>query len=356
MAGAFLDVLDLIEDLGRNHGWEGATKEEIARAAMATSTQTSRGSAHRKIRVAAGDRVEIVKSTTAAIAPPAADFEPMPVDQKETADYRRIARAIEFIRDRTTLQPSLDEVAQAVDLSPFHLQRLFSRWAGISPKRFLQAVTVEQAKDRLRGHADVLTATLEVGMSSPSRLHDLFVALEAMTPGEYKERGGGLTIRYGFSSSPLGDCFAAVTDRGICALEFADSESDRAEIETRFRREWARAQLIEDPKSVAATLEKIFSPQPTGAGPLSALVRGTNFQVQVWRALLELPRSKTTTYLALAQAIGRPKAYRAVANAVAANPVGFLIPCHRVLRQDGRVGGYRWGEPRKAAALLWEAS
>jgi AraC family transcriptional regulator of adaptative response/methylated-DNA-[protein]-cysteine methyltransferase len=274
---------------------------------------------------------------------------------EHSADYRRIARAIDFIRSQAGSQPSLAEVAAAIGLSPFHLQRLFSRWAGISPKRFLQALTVEHAKARLRDRADVLTATLDVGLSSPGRLHDLFVALEAMTPGEYKERGAGLAIRHGFGPTPLGTCFVASTGRGICALEFADSPSDRAEITSRFQREWSQARRQEDPGAAAATLARVFARGSRPAQPLSVLVRGTNFQIQVWRALLEIPRGTATTYLGVARQIGRPTATRAVAGAVAANRVGILIPCHRVLRHDGRLGGYRWGETRKLAALLWES-
>jgi AraC family transcriptional regulator of adaptative response/methylated-DNA-[protein]-cysteine methyltransferase len=268
-------------------------------------------------------------------------------------DYRRIARAIEFVRSQAGSQPTLAQVAAAIGLSPFHLQRLFSRWAGISPKRFLQALTVEHAKARLRERADVLTTALDVGLSSPGRLHDLFVALEAMTPGEYKEHGAGLVIRHGFGPTPLGTCFVAWTDRGICALEFADSPADRAEIADRLRREWPQARHQED-RSAVKTLSRIFARDPRAAQPLSVLVRGTNFQVQVWRALLDIPRGTATTYFGVARQLGRPTAHRAVAGAVAANRVGILIPCHRVLRHDGQLGGYRWGETRKLAALLWE--
>ena len=273
---------------------------------------------------------------------------------EQSDDYRRIARAIEFIRSRAGSQPSLDQVAAAIGLSPFHLQRLFSRWAGISPKRFLQAMTVEHAKASLRDQADVLTATLDVGLSSPGRLHDLFVAIEAMTPGEYKARGAGLVIRHGFSPTPLGACFVAATDRGICALEFADSPAERSEVESRFQREWSGARRVEDRRAAAEILARVFAGDGHAAQPLSVLVHGTNFQVQVWRALLDIPQGSSTTYLGVARGMRRPTAHRAVAGAVAANRVGILIPCHRVLRQDGGLGGYRWGETRKAAALLWE--
>ncbi len=298
-----------------------------------------------KYRVAPPARM----ATMTRIAHPVKREAPIP---EQSADYRRIARAIGFIRNHAGSQPSLDRIATAAGLSRFHLQRLFSRWAGISPKRFLQALTVDLAKARLRDRADVLNASLDVGLSGPGRLHDLFVALEAMTPGEYKARGGGLLIRHAFQGSPLGSCFVAVTDRGICALEFADSASDREEILARFHSEWAEARRLEDPAAAADVLAKVFGNVGRGGRPLSVLVRGTNFQVQVWRALLDIPRGTATTYHDVARRMGRPVAQRAVAGAVAANRVGFLIPCHRVLRHDGRLGGYRWGETRKAAALL----
>ena len=304
----------------------------------------------RKYRVVRCDKLTAMKPT--ATAHPTKRTLP---DPEEPGDYQRIARAIEFIRRHAASQPSLEQVAAAIDLSPFHLQRLFSRWAGISPKRFLQAVTVEHAKERLRQRADVLTATLDTGLSSPGRLHDLFVAMEAMTPGEFKEHGGGLVIRHGFCPTPLGFCFVATTDRGICALEFADSASAQAEIMARFRSEWSGARKLEDSAAAAKIIDQVFARNARSAQPLSVLVRGTNFQVQVWRALLDIPRGHATTYLEVARHMGRPSAHRAVASAIAANRVGILIPCHRVLRRDGQLGGYRWGETRKVAALLWEA-
>jgi AraC family transcriptional regulator of adaptative response/methylated-DNA-[protein]-cysteine methyltransferase len=271
-------------------------------------------------------------------------------------DYERIARAIAFIRSRAPVQPSLGDVAAAAGLSPFHLQRLFSRWAGISPKRFLQAVTLAQAKRRLREDADVLTATLDSGLSSPGRLHDLFVTLEAVTPGEYRGRGEGLVMRHGFCETPLGSCFVALTDRGVCALEFADTAAARAEALARFRREWPKATHVGDSDAVAKTLARVFRPGTRGGRPLSLIVRGTHFQLRVWRALLNIPRGATASYLGIAKAIGRPTACRAVARAVASNRISILIPCHRVLREDGALGGYRWGEPRKLAALALESA
>jgi AraC family transcriptional regulator of adaptative response/methylated-DNA-[protein]-cysteine methyltransferase len=285
------------------------------------------------------------------VAPP---VKSAPACPSSPGDYQRIARAIDFLRRRADAHPSLAEVGAELGLSPFHLQRLFSRWAGISPKRFLQALTADRAKARLRAAADVLTASLDVGLSGPGRLHDLFVSLEAMTPGEYKGRGAGLVIRHGFGPTPLGDCFVAATERGICALEFADTPAARSGVAGRFRREWPEARQCDDHRAAAEMLARVFARGSPGARPLSVLVRGTNFQVQVWRALLRIPPGATQTYQGVAVAIGRPRAHRAVAGAVAANRVAILIPCHRVLRRDGELGGYRWGETRKAAALLWD--
>ena len=271
-------------------------------------------------------------------------------------DYERIAKAIDYLRERADVQPSLEELAEELELSPFHLQRLFTRWAGVSPKRFLQALTVQSAKQRLRGRSDVLSATLESGLSSPGRLHDLFVTLEAVTPGEFKERGRGLTIRYGFGVTPLGVCFVAVTPRGVCALEFADSEAERRAIKRRFDEDWANAERREDPAAVNKTLKQIFGGRQAGRAPVNVWVRGTNFQVQVWRALLAVPPGTTTTYTEIARQVGRPTAMRAVGGAIGANPVAIVIPCHRVLRADGGIGGYHWGESRKIAVLALEAS
>jgi AraC family transcriptional regulator of adaptative response/methylated-DNA-[protein]-cysteine methyltransferase len=268
-------------------------------------------------------------------------------------DYDRIARAIEFLRAHAAEQPGLAVVAAAVHLSEFHLQRLFTRWAGLSPKRFLQCLTVEHAKARLRAAADVLSATLDVGLSSPGRLHDLFVTLEAVTPGEFKAGGAGVRIAYGFQGSPFGECLVATTARGICALEFVAGRARRTVVAELAQR-WPAATLTEAPGESARIAERIFHPRRKSALPLTVLVQGTNFQVQVWRALLRVPPGAVVSYRAVAQGIGRPTAVRAVGSAVGANPVAFLIPCHRVLRADGEPGGYRWGLTRKAACQLWE--
>ncbi|MBM3356783.1 MAG: methylated-DNA--[protein]-cysteine S-methyltransferase [Betaproteobacteria bacterium] len=271
-------------------------------------------------------------------------------------DYERIARAIEFLRRHALEQPDLAAVARRVHLSEFHLQRLFTRWAGVSPKRFLQFLTVEHAKARLAAGRSVLGLAVDVGLSGPGRLHDLFVGLEAMTPGELRAGGRGVQLRIGACNTPFGRCAIALTARGICAMRFADEATDGG-FARWLRARWPQAEMRAEPDAIAALGDRIFGPLAAGAhAPLTVLVKGTNFQIQVWRALLEVPRGLVTTYRDLAARAGRPGAARAVGSAVAANPVAYLIPCHRVIRATGMLGGYRWGETRKAAILAWEAA
>ncbi|MBI2310895.1 MAG: methylated-DNA--[protein]-cysteine S-methyltransferase [Betaproteobacteria bacterium] len=268
-------------------------------------------------------------------------------------DYARIELAIRHLQRDARRQPDLAELAAELSLSPFHFQRLFSRWAGVSPKRFLQFLTVDYAKRLLRDSASVLDATYEVGLSSPARLHDHFVSLEAVTPGEYRAGGEGLAIRYGVHAGPFGPMFVAETDRGICVLAFIEERGLARQL-AELRREWPEARLMADQAATGATAKRLFGAQPAAGEKLHLLVRGTNFQVQVWQALLRIPEGALCTYGQIAAALGRPQAARAVAGAVASNPVAFLIPCHRVIRGEGTLGGYRWGEPRKAAILAWE--
>ncbi len=273
-----------------------------------------------------------------------------------TDDYARIEQAIHFLADHVAEQPTLAEVSAQVGLSAHHLQRVFKRWAGVSPKRLLQFLTVEHAKELLDRSASVLDATYEVGLTSPSRLHDHFVALEAVTPGEYKERGPDLIIRYGFHDSPFGRMFLAQTERGVCRLSFPAPGEETGEVE-RLSGLWNRSWVLEDPRATADLARRIFDGGGESAEePLRLAVRGTNFQVAVWRALLEVPRGRVTTYTEIAERIGRPRAVRAVGNAVGANQVAFLIPCHRVIRRLGALGGYRWGTARKQAVLAWESA
>lgn len=264
-------------------------------------------------------------------------------------DYERVAAAIGYIRRNRRRQPSLAEIAAAVHASPYHFQRSFRRWAGVSPKRFLQVLTVEDAKRRLLD-AGTLAAALEVGLSGPGRLHDHFVTLEAVTPGEFKRRGSGLTIAYGTCASPFGPAFIAATGRGICRLAFGGVEEGLDWLASA----WPGARLRADAEEIAALGRLVFG-AARPATPLHLLVRGTNFQVQVWRALLAVPPGRLATYGGLARALGNPRAARAVGAAVAANPIGWLIPCHRVIRETGEVGGYAWGAVRKQALIAHEA-
>ena len=271
-------------------------------------------------------------------------------------DYQRIAKAIAFIRKHHLSQPDLTTVAQHIGLSEYHFQRLFTQWAGISPKRFLQYLTLEYAKSKIEQTKNLLDLTLETGLSSPGRLHDLFVKLEAMSPGEYKAGGIGLQIRYGIHDSPFGKSLIAITARGVCNLHFLDLTSEQM-AEQIIRRSWSNAEIIHDQCATQTLSERIFDSTTFGCGkPLTLLVKGTNFQIQVWRALLQIPCGRISTYQTVAEAIARPTATRAVGNAIGKNPIGYLIPCHRVIRSSGELGGYHWGQERKATILGWEAS
>ncbi len=269
-------------------------------------------------------------------------------------DYLLIEQAIQYLESNAQRQPELGEVAGAVGLSEFHFQRLFTRWVGISPKRFLQFVTGEQAKVLLDRSENLLDTTLQVGLSSLGRLHDLFVTTEAVTPGEYKSRGAGVTIRYGLHPTPFGKCLIGLTDRGICHLGFVQTgEGDAVDA---LAADWKQARMLEDYNATAPLIEPIFDLNRRRDRPLQLHLRGTNFQIKVWEALLRIPAGSVTTYGQIASLIGRPGAMRAVGNAVGQNPVPVLIPCHRVIRQLGEFGGYRYGSARKKALIGWELS
>jgi len=273
-----------------------------------------------------------------------------------TSDYARIERAILYLDAHGQEQPRLAEVAAHVGLSPYHFQRLFTRWAGISPKRFLQFQTLEHAKQLLAERRSMLDATYDAGLSSGGRLHDLFITLTAMTPGEFKQGGAGLTLQYGVHSSPFGDYLLALCDRGICALRFLTGTST-AEVVRELRAEWPRAELVERPEATRPFAERIFpSRKPRTIQPLSLFVKGTNFQLKVWEALLRIPSGTVATYEDIAQSLQMPRAARAVGSAVGDNPVALLIPCHRVIRKSGAFGDYRWGLARKRAMLTWESA
>lgn len=269
-------------------------------------------------------------------------------------DYQRIEQAIQYLDDHYQDQPSLEEVAASLGLSEFHFQRLFTRWAGISPKRFLQFVTKEHARDLLHQSENLLDTTHRVGLSSLGRLHDLMVSTEAVSPGEYKSRGAGLTIRYGLHPTPFGPCLIGLTERGICHLSFVqESEGDAIDA---LVADWASAKMVEDQKSTAPWVGPIFDLTQRGDRPLHLFLRGTNFQLKVWEALLKVPAGTVTTYEQIAAQIGKPQALRAVGTAVGHNPIAVLIPCHRVIRKVGEFGNYRYGPARKKALLGWETS
>jgi len=271
-------------------------------------------------------------------------------------DYQRIATAITYLNTHVREQPSLDDIAAQVHLSPFHFQRLFTRWAGTTPKRFLQVLTLELGKHLLQEPVSLLTAADAAGLSSTSRLHEHFVQLEAITPGEYRARGQGLGIRYGLGDSPFGIVFVARTARGICRVAFLENEHPASldEAVADLQASWPLAHLSADPDAAADVAGMLAGTLPANGKPLSLHLKGTNFQLAVWRALLRIPPGRATTYAEVAAAAGNPPAVRATGTAIGANPVAFLIPCHRVIRQSGALGGYRWGLVRKQALQAWE--
>lgn len=267
------------------------------------------------------------------------------------SDYQRIAKAISYIQKNVGTQPELDDIARHVNLSPFHFQRLFKDWAGTTPKRFLQVLTVELGKKLLDQQHSVFAAADQIGLSSASRLHDHFVQIEAMTPGEYKNKGSGLDIRYALHESIFGTLFVAQTPRGICRTSFVDQNAEEDELKI-LAKHFPLANFIEDKLSTKSFAETIFAKEPTQK--INLHIAGTNFQLAVWRALLRIPSGQAISYGELATHLKNPNASRAVGTAVGANPVAFLIPCHRVIQQSGALGGYRWGLERKEAIQVWE--
>ncbi len=275
--------------------------------------------------------------------------------QTQHRDYQRVAQAIRFLCEHYREQPTLAVLSDHLDLSEYHLQRLFSRWAGVSPKQFMQHLTREDARRRLR-NSSVLDAAHAVGLSGGGRLHDLMVRCEGVTPGEYKYGGKGLTIVYGNHITPFGDCLLASTGKGICKLAFYDTPEQRELLVEELYEEWPEASLNEGKAQTATLVEQIFTSVDESAQPLSLLMKGSPFQLQVWQALLRIPCGEVLAYADVAELLGRPEASRAVASAIARNRIGYLIPCHRVIRSSGEFSQYRWGSERKQAMLVREAS
>jgi AraC family transcriptional regulator of adaptative response/methylated-DNA-[protein]-cysteine methyltransferase len=271
------------------------------------------------------------------------------------ADYDVVRRAIAHIRGHWHTQPEVETIAEAAGVSATDLHHLFRRWCGLTPKAFLQALTLDRARELLRSSASVLDASYEVGLSGPGRLHDLFVTHEAMSPGEWKAGGEGLTVTYGFHPSPFGMALVMETPRGLAGLALADPGKERAALAD-MRRRWPKARYVEDFAATAATARRIFDPalwRPEQ--PLRVVLIGTDFEVRVWEKLLDIPMGRIDTYSGVASRIGAPKAARAVGAAVGKNPISFVVPCHRVVGKNGDITGYHWGLTRKRAMLGWEA-
>lgn len=267
-------------------------------------------------------------------------------------DYDVVEAAIVYLESHFADQPELSDVARHVHLSEAHFQRIFRRWAGISPKRFLQFLTAEHARRLLAGSASVLDASYAVGLSGGGRLHDLMVNVHAATPGEIKSGGAGIEIRHGIHESPFGDTFVAATPRGLCALAFV-APGDAGRSLRELQKRWPNANIVED---AAATAEIARTAFGNGSNEISLFVKGTNFQIRVWEALLRVPAGRAVCYEDIAREIGQPTAMRAVGAAVGQNPIAYLIPCHRALRKSGVFGDYHWGAPRKKAILAWESA
>lgn len=271
-------------------------------------------------------------------------------------DYKKIEKAICFIENNFKSQPNLDEIAASVHLSKYHFSRIFKRWAGIGPVQFLQFITLDYTKKKLAESRSLLDVSLDAGLSGPGRLHDLFVTFDAMTPGEFKQQGQGLNIAYCFCASPFGECLVAITQRGLCHFGFVNKNNRAAALDQLFEA-WPEAVFCEDSSPAASLVNQIFNPAQTDeTRPFNLLIKGTNFQIHVWKALLQIPKGKVASYQDVASYIGRPKAFRAVASAIAVNPVAYLIPCHRVIAKSGKIHQYRWGSARKKVMVGWEAT
>lgn len=271
------------------------------------------------------------------------------------ADYERVQSVLAHLTENWRDQPSLEELAAPLGISAEQLQRLFTRWAGLTPKAFLQALTLDHARVMLKDSASILETALEVGLSGPSRLHDLFVTHEGMSPGAYKTKGAGIAIAYGFHPSPFGLALVMVTDYGLCGLGFSDGLGKDASFAD-MKRRWPNAQYTEDVTKTGPYADQIFAPEKWRDGrPLRVTLIGSDFEIRVWETLLKIPMGRAVTYGDIAHSIDKPKAARAVGAAVGRNPISFVVPCHRVIGKSGALTGYHWGLTRKRAILGWEA-
>jgi len=275
----------------------------------------------------------------------------------QNINYHRIEQAIDYIKTHFKDQPSLNTIAEDVGLSTFHFQRLFTEWAGVSPKQFMQFISIEHAKQLLKEQETILDTSYKTGFSGTSRLHDLFIKIEGMTPGEYKNGGENLSIKYNFTESPFGDVIVASTTKGLCHMSFENNEEHAfLKLKARFPNANYHRTMDSLHKSALAIFQDDSSLYGNHIDKIKLHLKGSDFQLKVWQALLAIPSSKLTSYGDIAQQINKPKSYRAVGTAVGNNPIAFLIPCHRVIKGDGNIGGYMWGESRKLAIIGWEAS
>ncbi|MBG6174401.1 AraC family transcriptional regulator of adaptative response/methylated-DNA-[protein]-cysteine methyltransferase [Labrenzia sp. EL_208] len=281
--------------------------------------------------------------------------EPISVGEEAAENYAVVRQTLKRITEDWREQPTLEQLAKEARLQPIQLQRVFSRWAGLTPKQFLQAITLDHAKALLRDSVSVLDASYEVGLSGSSRLHDLFITHEAMTPGDYRARGEGLQIVYGFHPSPFGQVLILATDKGLAGLGFADPGEEQSALEDMCER-WPAAIYSHDQDATSSYAQRVFDPDKWCEDqPLNVVMIGTDFEIRVWQTLLKIPMGQATTYSDVAASIGNPKASRAVGSAVGRNPISFVVPCHRVLAKGGQIGGYHWGLTRKRAILGWES-
>ncbi len=269
-------------------------------------------------------------------------------------DYERIAKALVYIQQHFKEQPTLEQVAEAIPLSPYHFQRLFKQWAGVSPKKFLQYLSLEHAKKILQENRSLAEAAFETGLSGSGRLHDLFVTVQGMTPGEFKNQGENLTIRYSLQNSQFGRFLVASTQKGICNLLFVDGDEKAAVQE--LRQLWQKAHLRQEVDAHQASIIRFFRRDFNTSEKINLHLKGTDFQLKVWEALLQIPEGRFASYGTIAHFIHAPSSQRAVGTAIGHNPVGYLIPCHRVIRSVGNIGGYRWGQTRKMAMIGWESA